>query len=460
MSSRECGFKTLQSKAGQLLLSGFEEYANNRSTLKFACIDCSSTFVTTSFLWSKSKDGQRCIHCKQRLKVNSPDARQEFINRSEVKHGKYFSYDKIPETFAQQDQITLGCPKHGDFSITADAHTQGGGCAHCKIDKVSGATRSNMTEFVIKANKVHNFKYSYSGSYVNATSAIDISCPKHGLFQQTPDVHLRGSGCNRCGSTSSAVNKIITVLDELNIPFCTEKSFPNCKGVTGKMLRFDIHLPEHNILIEYDGPHHFEPTHYGSGYDVDEAFSRQVANDHIKNEFCEQQNIHLIRIPYTIKHPDAYIRMALTKEMSPERWFYTYDMLEEDVAKICSYIKSFGYQEFAVYGIARGGILFSIPVSYHFDGIAEYGVVTFQRYDGNDKTVRFDIQHRSKDIPIFVIDDLISSGITMNKTIAALKHKFKKATIHPIVIFGEENDDGVFFIREHPKQWIVFPYEV
>lgn len=460
MSSREQGFATLCEKAGEHLLSGFEEYANGRSTLKFKCSDCDSTFVTTSFLWSKSGDGKRCISCKHRLKVASPDARQQFIERSEATHGKYYSYAKIPDTFSQRDDIVLGCPKHGDFSITADAHTQGGGCSHCKIDKITSATRSNMTDFAIKANKVHNFKYSYSGAYVNAKTAITISCPKHGSFQQTPDLHLRGNGCSRCGNSSSAVNKIIAVLEELNVPFCTEKSFPDCRGVSGKLLRFDLHLPEHNVLIEYDGPHHFGPTPYGSNYDADEAFTRQVANDQLKNEFCETNNINLIRIPHTIAHPDAYIRKALSDEFSSERWFYTYDMLEEDVAKICNYIKSFGYEEFAVYGIARGGILFSIPVSYHFDGIAECGVVTFQRYDGDDKKVRFDITHRTKDIPIFVIDDLISSGITMNKTIAALKHKFKRAAVHPIVIFGEENDDGVFFIREHPKQWIVFPYEV
>jgi orotate phosphoribosyltransferase-like protein len=55
-------------------------------------------------------------------------------------------------------------------------------------------------------------------------------------------------------------------------------------------------------------------------------------------------------------------------------------------------------------------------------------------------------------------DDLISSGITMDKVVRKLQLKFKKAKIHPVV-FDDENSDGVAFIRPHPKQWIVFPYE-
>lgn len=460
MSSREQGYQTLLSEAGDVLQSKFTEYANNRSTLKFSCSDCQDTFITTSFLWRKSADGKRCIKCKHRLKVNSTDARAEFIRRCESTHGKYYSYDKLPAVFKQSDQITIICPKHGDFTTTGDMHSQGSGCNHCKIDKVSQANRSTMTEFVIKANGVHDFKYSYSGSYINAKTAITISCPKHGEFQQTPDVHLRGSGCPDCNSTSQAVRSIVAVLKDLNVPFCREKSFPTCVGVSGRLLRFDIHLPEHNILIEYDGPHHFGPVAFSSSSDAESAFDRQVQNDRIKDNFAEQHNINLIRIPHTIKHADAYVRKLLTNELTPERYFYSYSMLENDVKSITSYIKSFGYDKFAVYGIARGGVLFSIPVTYHFDGIAEYGVVTFQRYDGNDKKVRFDIEHETKGIPIFVIDDLISSGITMKKTVAALTQRHRKSKIHPIVIFGEENEDGVFFVREHPKQWIVFPYEV
>lgn len=465
MGTRAQGYKSLCELAGDLLISPETEYATMRSTLKFHCNQCREVFVTTPFLYKKSEDGKRCIKCKQKLQVNSVSARDVFIERCKKTHGSYYSYDKVSDVFQAHDSITIICPKHGEFQQTADQHSRGSGCRICKMDKITGATRKDITTFIVQANEVHNFRYNYTkAEYVNATTHLTIMCSKHGEFQQTPDIHLRGSGCPLCTNTSAPVLSIINTLTELNIAYAIEKMFAGCVGAGGgnKPLRFDIYLPDRNLCIEYDGLHHFQPVIYGNmtHEQAEQRFIIQQQNDEIKNKFCEDNNIQLVRIPYTVHHPEAFIRKYLSTEIEASRYYYSWDMLNQDVAKIANYIKSFGYERFAVYGIARGGVAFSVPLSYHFDDVSEYGIVTFQRYDGNTKKVRFDITHPTHDLPIFVIDDLISSGITMQKTVQALKHKFKKAIVHPVVIFGEENDNDVFFIREHPKQWIVFPYEV
>jgi len=50
-----------------------------------------------------------------------------------------------------------------------------------------------------KANSKHNSFYDYSKVvYTRAKDKVDIICPIHGVFQQTPDSHYK-SGCNRCG---------------------------------------------------------------------------------------------------------------------------------------------------------------------------------------------------------------------------------------------------------------------
>lgn len=463
MSSKEIGYTTLASQAGDKLLTPIELYANSRTVLDFLCINCNSPYHTTAFLWKKSDDGKRCFACKKKMQVNCSDARAEFIRRATEIHGGYYDYSLLPATFKAKDAIIIVCPKHGQITTTGDSHVGNkAGCNVCKIDKITSHTRSNAGEFAIKANSVHEFKYNYDCvTYINAVTPVTIQCVKHGLFSVTPDVHLRGAGCPTC-ATSKPVQAIMKRLLQENIRVVREKTFAECVAPSGRLLRFDLYLPDYNLLVEYDGPHHFAPTIYGTmtSESAEVAFNQQLERDEIKNRFCEEHSIELIRIPHTIHHPDAYLMKILNNQINKVRYVHTFDMLAEDVKNICSYIKSFGYERFAVYGIARGGVMFSIPVSYHFDGVAEYGVVTFQRYDGNDKNVQFDIQHETKDIPIFVIDDLISSGATMNKVLRALAHKYKKATIHPIVVFGEENADGVFFLREHPKQWIVFDYEV
>lgn len=57
-----------------------------------------------------------------------------------------------------------------------------------------------IEEFIEQANKVHGNKYCYDKSkYVGVFVSVIIICPRHGEFNQTPDNHLRGKGCGKCG---------------------------------------------------------------------------------------------------------------------------------------------------------------------------------------------------------------------------------------------------------------------
>lgn len=48
-------------------------------------------------------------------------------------------------------------------------------------------------------NVVHSNKYGYTDSvYLNNTTKINIICPLHGTFFQTPKDHLSGRGCKEC----------------------------------------------------------------------------------------------------------------------------------------------------------------------------------------------------------------------------------------------------------------------
>ena len=54
-------------------------------------------------------------------------------------------------------------------------------------------------EFIQRAREVHGDKYDYSLSvYTTKKNKVKIICPKHGVFEQSPDGHLRGQGCPKC----------------------------------------------------------------------------------------------------------------------------------------------------------------------------------------------------------------------------------------------------------------------
>jgi hypothetical protein len=57
----------------------------------------------------------------------------------------------------------------------------------------------NKNEFIERSNLKHNKKYDYSLiNYVGLFSEIEIICPIHGLFKQTPQNHLTNNGCSKC----------------------------------------------------------------------------------------------------------------------------------------------------------------------------------------------------------------------------------------------------------------------
>ncbi len=105
--------------------------------------------------------------------------------------------------------------------------------------------------------------------------------------------HTMSCGCIR----SHGESKIRSILQKNNITFVAQKMFDDCVFPdTGKKARFDFYV-NNSYIVEYDGIMHFETKN--SGWNNDKNFSRTKERDVFKNKYCEQNNIPLIRIPYT-----------------------------------------------------------------------------------------------------------------------------------------------------------------
>lgn len=97
--------------------------------------------------------------------------------------------------------------------------------------------------FVNKSNRVHNDKYNYeSVQYVNAKTPVDIVCPEHGTFSQTPDKHTHGHGCSACiGRFATDTTSFIEVASKKHK---SKYQYPNTE-YTGTYGRVLIECPEH-----------------------------------------------------------------------------------------------------------------------------------------------------------------------------------------------------------------------
>ena len=106
--------------------------------------------------------------------------------------------------------------------------------------------------------------------------------------------HGRTISCG-CASKSSGEIKITQILEKANIDFQSQyriKAFS-----LSSPFDFAIFKDEKLLgLIEYDGEQHFESVDFFGG---EEQLKLQRERDERKNKWCEENNIRLIRIPYT-----------------------------------------------------------------------------------------------------------------------------------------------------------------
>jgi len=259
-------------------------YKNNKSKVKIRC-PIHGIFEQTAYCHYYFKQG--CPECKP----NKQYTTDEFVQKCKKIHGDKYNYSLVSYKNAYT-KVDIICEKHGIFSVRPSDHLNGVSCSLCSLGFIKN-NKISTEEFIIKANKVHNNMYNYSKTiYKNSRSKLIITCKEHGDFLQKAESHLRGRGCPNC-IKSTGENKIESYLTNNNILLEKQKKFESCKNVLN--LSFDFYLPDYNICIEYDGIQHFEPVKYFGG--LKELINRQKL-DKIKNEYCQNNNIHLIRINY------------------------------------------------------------------------------------------------------------------------------------------------------------------
>jgi hypothetical protein len=119
---------------------------------------------------------------------------EHIIAQARAVHGDRYDYSRV-EYKKAGDKVLIICPEHGEFWQPAIQHLRGAACRACVYNRF----RMEQDEFIEEARKVHGDKYDYSATlYASVKEAVEIKCPKHGIFHQRPPNHLKGIGCRKC----------------------------------------------------------------------------------------------------------------------------------------------------------------------------------------------------------------------------------------------------------------------
>lgn len=229
----------------------------------------------------KHAQGQGCPACG----LLARSATQLFdtprwIARAREVHGDRYSYLRS-EYRGDRARVLIRCDVHGDFEQGAGVHTSGRGCPKCGNEAKARGRQKDSSHFIRRARAVHGDAYDYTKvEYRQALEQVEIVCPKHGAFWQTPANHAWGYGCQRCvwGAPSKREDELFELVRAIR----PDAEQSNRKLIAPKEL--DIVVPSLKLAIEFNGVY----WHSDRRTAIDAA--------HFKHAACAAQGWRLLSI--------------------------------------------------------------------------------------------------------------------------------------------------------------------
>jgi len=287
------------SKSNCILLTKKEDYKTKRQKLELQC-SCGNHFQT-AFQDFKARNKRKCNECS-------------FTERSE---GAKLTYETVKEEIEGENgngckllsteyvnahtklKIQCACGEIYECTINDFNTTNQKQCKACGY--ANGGFKHRWTieemDIYVKENSDCKLVTAILGEY---KEQITFECKCGKLFsEQFSSFVSGGKCCPACSRLKSSKGEIAVkqYLEDNNIIFTEQHSFPDCKHLIS--LQYDFAIYDDNsiiiYLIEYDGSLHYTTTEFFGG---EKRLLLQQKRDRIKDKYCMDNNIPLIRIPY------------------------------------------------------------------------------------------------------------------------------------------------------------------
>lgn len=197
----------------------------------------------------------------------------------------------------RKKQIKIRCIKHDNiFTATPYEIIHGKGCVFCGIEKLSEINKTPKGVFIEQLKENYENIELISG-YNGKTDYANFHCKICDAKWTDIAYYVENRGCPHCNGSSSEA-EVGKVLKQYKINYIPQYSFSECKDQ--RPLPFDFYLTDYNILIEYDGEQHYKPVNFGGISDEEAQCNLKIVqlHDKIKTNYCKDNNIPLIRIPF------------------------------------------------------------------------------------------------------------------------------------------------------------------
>lgn len=262
-----------------------EEYIGSQTAIKCKHNKCGYIWMVTPGNFLR---GTRCPSCFGGiLKTNEKFTKEVF----DLVGNEYIFLEEYINT-----KTKIQC-KHNKcdyvWKIRPNDFLQGTRCPQCNRPNYHRDTE----QFEREVYELVGDEYTLIGEYIGALTKATFKHNECGhTWNILPSNFFQGNRCPQCNS-SKGEQVIRRYLTNNHINFQQEYSFDDLTGLAGSPLRYDFAIFNNAsnsllFLIEYDGEFHFKE------YYESQNFETLQIHDQRKNQYCKDNNIPLIRIPY------------------------------------------------------------------------------------------------------------------------------------------------------------------
>lgn len=287
-----------------------KEYKSNYDKLTWICLNCGKEFKVSFNIIKRSNFSGMCKKCSMKK------GQENNKNKNTLKEIENMGFDVISGKCGSHEDIIVK-DKGGYLYNTTYNRLVTMKKTPLKTFKGNTFNRYNLNTW-IKNNNLNKDIILLEYYYKNNNIYIIYKCMHCGEIynKKFNEVKKLASICQKCSDkTQSCISKRVEeYLIKNKLKYIKEYRIDNCRNKNP--LPFDFYLPDYDICIEVDGKQHYEPTRFG-GVSEEKAldnFKELKNRDNIKTQYCKDNNIKLIRIPYWEFNDDTYIN-TLNKEI-------------------------------------------------------------------------------------------------------------------------------------------------
>lgn len=282
------------------------EYSNARTKIMFKCKQCENVFETTPDCILRPNVKYGCPECavENTANFNRKDT-DVFDKQLEEKYdGKIM---RVSEYINNATKIKFRCK-----SCDIEFETNPNFALDKKTVYCCPKCHDKLKEYkIVDIEKIRELVEEKAGCTLltsvikNNRSKVKIKCLCGEIFEVGVNKLMSRFQvrCKRCsGIMSNMEYEAKMLLDKMGIRYKQEYTHEELRSHNNGMMRFDFAILKDNgdisFFLELDGKQHFEPVKQFGGVD---SFIETKKRDNIKDLFCKERDIKLLRIPYTQK---------------------------------------------------------------------------------------------------------------------------------------------------------------